>query len=138
MGTGGFTFRSGITILCYMNMDIGECIGRLEGYGYAVSELVSRRMGPRYTYMDGHGMRIGLSVDPETGVVIGIDCYRLNGKNVDCLLGTTSVYPESSIKRIWAAGIGMDDMFSVLSEPGKAVMRFGSMRLEEELGVLEG
>ena len=48
-------------------MDIGECIGRLEGYGYALPEWLS-----------------------------------------------------------------------VLSEPGKAVMRFGTMRLEEELGVLDG
>ena len=119
-------------------MDIGECIGRLVGYGYALSELVSRRMGPRYTYMDGHGMRVGLAVDPENGDVIGIDCYLLKGTNIDCLLGTTAAYPDSGIRRIWAAGIGMDEMLSVLSEPGKAVMRFGTMRLEEELGVLDG
>lgn len=121
-------------------MDIGECIGRLEGYGYAVSELTSQRSfrSPKEVYMDGYGLRIGLAVDPGTGAVVGIDCYLLAGGNVDCLLGTTAVYPEFGIGRKWVDGIGMDEMISVLSEPGKAVMKFGAMKLEEELEVLEG
>ncbi len=119
-------------------MDIDECIGRLEGYGYAVSFPASRRGMPKEIYMDGYGLRIGLAVDPGTGAVVGIDCYLLAGGNVDCLLGTTAVYPEFSIRRKWVDGIGMDEMISVLSVPRKAVMRFGAMKVEEELGVLEG
>lgn len=118
-------------------MDIGECMGRLEGYGYAVSELVSRRLQPKKVFMDGYGLRIGLVVG-DSGTVNAIDCYLLDGKNVDCLLGTTAVYPEIIIRRRWVDGIGMDEMFSVLSEPGKAVMRFGMMKAEEDLDVLEG
>lgn len=106
---------------------------RLEGYGYTAKELESRQV-----YMDGYGLRIGLAVEPGTGVVTGIDCYLLAGGNVDCLLGTTAVYPEFDIGRKWVDGIGMDEMISVLSEPRKAVMRFGAMKTEKELGVLEG
>ena len=121
-------------------MNIRECIDRLKGYGYVISVLTQRRRMHRKVYMDGHSLRISLNVDygTGTGIVTGIECYLLEGRKFGYLLGTTVVYPESIIGRIWAAGIGMADMFSVLSEPEKAVMRFKSMRLEEELNVLEG
>lgn len=118
-------------------MDIDECMARLEEYGYFVSELTPRRRLHRKVYMDGHGLRIGLFVD-NNGIVNAIYCYLLENGNFGRLLGATGVHPESSIKRWWVDGIEMDEMFSVLSEPGKAVMRFNAMKLEEELEVLEG
>ena len=118
------------------DMDIGECMCRLEGYGYAMSEKYSATRRPRNVYMDGHGLRLSLVVN--SGTVTGIACYLLKCGAVDRLLGTTAVFPTSIIKRQWVTGIGMDEMLSILSEPGKAVMRFGAMRLEEELDVLEG
>ena len=114
-------------------MNIDECIGRLEGYGYAVN--VSPSSGR--IYMDGYGLRVGLSAD-DGGNVVGIDCYLLDGGKIDMLLGTTAVYPNFAVRYKWVDGIGMDGMFSVLSEPRKAAMRFRAMKLEEDLGVLEG
>lgn len=112
-------------------MDIGECTGRLEGYGYTVKGRTSDRL-----LMDGYGLRIGVIVTE--GSVAGIDCFMLNGGEIDTLLGTTAVYPKFAIRCKWVDGIGMDEMFSVLSEPGKAVMRFGAMKVEKDLDVLEG
>lgn len=113
------------------DMDIGECIDLLEGYGYTVKERISGRL-----LMDGYGLRVGV-IEVE-GSVVGIDCYMLKNGEIDTLLGTTAVYPNFAIRYKWVDGIRMDDMFSVLSEPGKAVMRFSAMKLEEELEVLEG
>ena len=118
-------------------MDIGECMDRLEGYGYAVSELMSRRWRHRKVYMDGRGLRIGLFVG-NNGAVDVIDCCLLENGSFGRLLGSTAVHPGSGIGRWWVDGIGMDEMLSVLSEPGRAVMRFGTMKTEEDLGVLEG
>ena len=113
-------------------MDIDECIGRLEGYGYTVN--VSP--WPGRLYMDGYGLRLGLSVTNKS--VTEIDCYLLNGENAERLLGTTSIYPKYLSMTKCVDGIGMDGMFSVLSEPRKAAVRFAAMKLERELDVLEG
>lgn len=86
--------------------------------------------------MDGYGLRLGLSMADE--VVTDIDCYLLNGESAERLLGTTTIYPKYLSMNKCVNGIGMDEMFSVLSEPGKAVMRFGTIQLERELGILEG
>ena len=113
-------------------MNIDECIGRLEEYGYTVN--VSP--WPGRLYMDGYGLRLGLSVINKT--VTEIDCYLLNGENAERLLGTTAIYPKYLSMTKCVDGIGLDEMFSVLSEPGKAAMRFWTMKLEKELGILEG
>lgn len=112
-------------------MNIDECISRLEEYGYAVN--VSP--WPGRLYMDGSGLRLGLTVNDKA--VIEIDCYLKNGESVERLVGTTSVYPKY-LNMKCVDGIGMDEMFSILSEPGKAAMRFCTMKLEKDLGVLEG
>lgn len=117
-------------------MDIGECMCRLEGYGYAVSGRTAGG-GPNRIWMDGYGFRLELAAD-DSGNVTGLDCYLLNDGKIDMLLGTTAVYPTFAIRYKWVDGIGMDEMLSVLSEPGRAVMRFGTMKAEEDLGVLEG
>lgn len=112
-------------------MDIGECMDRLEGYGYTVKGRTSDRL-----LMDGYGLRVGVIV--VEGSVAGIDCYMLNDGKIDMLLGTTAVYPSFAIRYKWVEGIGMDEMLSVLSEPGRAVMRFGTMKTEKDLDILEG
>ena len=86
--------------------------------------------------MDGYGLRLGLSVTDKS--VTEIDCYLLNGENAERLLGTTSIYPKYLSMTKCVDGIGLEEMFSVLSEPGKAAMRFWTMKLEKELGILEG
>ena len=113
-------------------MNIDECIGRLEGYGYTVNVSPC----PGRLYMDGYGLCLGLSVSNKA--VTEIDCYLKKGESIERLLGTTSVYPRYLNMTKCVDGIGMDEMFSILSEPGKAAMRFWTMKLEKELGVLEG
>lgn len=113
-------------------MVIDECIDRLEEYGYAVS--ISP--WPDRLYMEGYGLRIALTVIE--GNVTEIDCYLRRDDEIDLLLGTTSVYPEYRGVTEMVDGIGMDEMFSILSEPRKAVMKFRTMKMEKELGVLEG
>lgn len=113
-------------------MTIDECIDRLKGYGYAVN--ISP--WPGRLYMDGYGLRVGLTAYDKA--VTEIDCYLKNGESIERLLGTTSVYPKYLSMTKCVDGIGMDEMFSVLSEPGKAAMRLCTMKLEKELGVLEG
>lgn len=113
-------------------MVIDECIDRLEEYGYAVS--ISP--WPGRLYIDGYGLRIGLTVNK--GNVTEIDCYLRRDDEIDLLLGTTSVYPNYRGLTEMVDGIGMNEMFSVLSEPRKAVMKFRTMKLEKDLRVLEG
>jgi hypothetical protein len=113
-------------------MNIDECISRFEKYGYAVN--VSPL--PCRIYMDGYGLRLGLTA-VDGGTVVGIDCYLKRDGKIDTLLGTTDVYPKFTVPE-WTGGIGIDEMFSVLSEPRKAAMRFRAMKLEEDLRVLEG
>lgn len=50
-------------------MVIAECIDRLEEYGY----VVSISPWPGRLYIDGYGLRIGLTVNE--GIVTEIDCY---------------------------------------------------------------
>lgn len=115
-----------------IDMVIDECIDRLEEYGYAVS--ISP--WPGRLYIDGYGLRIGLTVNE--GNVTEIDCYLRRDDEIDLLLGTTSVYPNYRGLTEMVDGIGMNEMFSVLSEPRKAVMKFRTMKLEKDLRVLEG
>lgn len=87
--------------------------------------------------MDGYGLCLGLSADGSGNVTV-LDCYLLKDGKIDTLLGTTVVYPDMAARYKWVDGVGMDGMFSVLSEPWKAAVRFRTMKLERELGVLEG
>jgi len=112
-------------------MDIGECMDRLEGYGYTVKERMSDRL-----LMDGYGLRVGVTV--AEGSVAEIDCYMLKDGKIDTLLGTTAVYPSFSIGYKWVDGIGMDDMFSVLGKRSGAVMEFARMKTEWYIDQLEG
>ena len=113
-------------------MTIDECIDRLKGYGYAVN--ISP--WPGRLYMDGYSLRVGLTTVND--IVTEIDCYLKKGESIERPLGTTSVYPRYLNMNKCVDGIGMDEMVSVLSEPGKAAMRLCTMKLEKELGVLEG
>lgn len=115
-----------------IDMVIDECIGRLEKYGYAVS--ISP--WPGRLYIEGYGLRIGLTENE--GIVTEIDCYLLMEDEINLLLGTTSVYPNYHGLTEMVYGIGLDEMFSILSEPRKVVMKFRTMKMEKELGVLEG
>ena len=113
-------------------MNIDECIDRLKGYGYAESGSP----WPGRLYMDGYSLRVGLTAYDK--VVTEIDCYLKKGESIERLLGTTSVYPRYLSMTKCVDGIRMDEMFSILSEPGKAAMRLCTMKLERELGVLDG
>ena len=113
-------------------MVIAECIDRLEEYGYAVS--ISP--WPGRLYIDGYGLRIGLTVIE--GNVTEIDCYLRRDDEIDLLLGTTTAYPKYRGLTEMVYGIGMNAMFSILSEPRKVVMKFRTMKMEKDLRVLEG
>ena len=115
-----------------VDMVIDECIDRLEEYGYAVS--ISP--WPGRLYIDGYGLRIALTVIE--GNVTEIDCYLRRDDEIDLLLGTTSVYPKYRGVTEMVYGIGMNEMFSILSEPRKVVMKFRTMKLENELDILNG
>ena len=112
-------------------MDIGECMDRLERYGYTVKGRTSDRL-----LMDGYGLRVGVIV--VEGSVAGIDCYMLKDGEIDTLLGTTAVYPSLAIRYKWVDGIGMDEMLSVLGKRSGAVMEFARMKTEWYIDQLEG
>lgn len=95
-------------------MVIDECIDRLEEYGY----VVSISPWPGRLYIDGYGLRIGLTVNE--GIVTEIDCYLRREDEIDLLLGTTSVYPEYRGVTEMVDGIGMscDDYQFTAGNPG--------------------